>query len=114
MSPTKPERGGAAVSRKLLAFLVSDVKAVRILCKKCKCGVEANTVALGRIDPNVCAFCKERFFGEPFESNPFSQLSRLIEFFQKRTMDCDVELVIADSSDDAKKEATGRMEATQP
>lgn len=98
---TKPERDGDVVSRKLLGFLLSEVKAVRIICKNCHCGFEVNTGGLARVQQKACSFCKNPLVDQPSDApNPFSQLAQLIELLQRSdTAKCDIEFVVPEDSD---------------
>jgi hypothetical protein len=95
------------VSRKLLGFLLSEIKAVRVICKSCHCGFEVNTVGLVRVQHRACSFCKEPLVDLPVDApNPFLQLAQLVELLQKPdTAKCDIEFVVPEDSDLPERES---------
>jgi hypothetical protein len=92
------------MSRKLLAFLLSELKIVRVICKSAKCnGNGVTEIPIGRIrntfDSPVCPICRE-----PLAADHLIALAKAIEAIhdnQKKPSNpggFDVEFIITDES----------------
>jgi hypothetical protein len=91
------------MSRRLLAFLLSELKTVRIICKNptCQGAVEIPVEHLGsRMAEPSCRICGHPF--QPFAqgTNGFSILARAIQLLQQHADQGDVEFILPESSDE--------------
>ena len=86
------------MSRKLFAFLLSELKTVRLICKNPKCGgvTELTVERLGTkfFDKAECPLCRAEFFGDRQVLNPLLQLARTVQEIQKRSAVVEVEFVL--------------------
>ena len=93
------------MSRKLFAFLLSELKTVRVLCPKCNAVTELTVEQMGfRFDDLQCRVCRHDLngFTGPNGENRLSQLGRAIHAIQSLPGSTQVEFVLPDESD-AKK-----------
>ena len=84
------------MSRKLLAFLLSELNTVRILCRKCSAVAEMPLADLGRQPGHACRFCNAPFSLPPKNPGPFAALAQAIGELQKMNSAVDVEFVLPD------------------
>ena len=88
------------MSKKLLAFLVSELAVVRLICKRPGCGVvvEMPVAALaGSPDPPAaCPACRRDYgpFGNP--GNALARLAQAVKDIQHHAANSDVEFVLPD------------------
>lgn len=97
------------MSRKLLAFLLSELSTVRIKCVKCKGIVEVETVDQvvvmfsGPDDPK-CPLCKQLLIGPGCGSNnPMRNLAVAVAELKKRSDTVEIEFVLADKGEPEPK-----------
>jgi hypothetical protein len=87
------------VSRKLLAFLLSELKTVRILCKKegCRGIIEVSIEDLpGKLDGCQCPFCKTSF--RLANEDNFALLAKAIGNLARISDKVDVEFILPDNA----------------
>jgi hypothetical protein len=88
------------MSRKLLAFLMSELKTVRIICQQDGCGVIAE-IPIEELDSKMsgpnCLFCKRPFTAVP--DNPFVLLAKAARKFKLCSNEVQIEFVIPDDGD---------------
>jgi hypothetical protein len=95
------------MSRKLLAFLLSELETVRIVCKGCSAVTEMTTEkASGKFERPHCPVCNTAFFkiipGQGQYNPLFNLLQAITEM--KRFTTVDVEFTLPDQSEpEAKK-----------
>jgi len=91
------------MSRKLLAFLLTELKTVRVICKECKTTTEVDIERLADVTDSTdtvhCHSCKKRFYqiSKPGD-NPFGKLADAIHALQSDAIKADVEFIIPDDS----------------
>ena len=91
------------MSRKLLAFLLSELRTVRIVCKGCAAVLEVPIEKLG----NSVATCECKVCGQSFprlkdaeNRGPFWQLGQAIQQFRTHEAVVDIEFILPDDSGD--------------
>lgn len=88
------------MSRKLLAFLLSELQTVRVICKKCEVVTEMTAdKASGKFQSGRCPVCEEWFYNPG--STGFNPLFELLKMIQetKRITTFDVEFTLPDSGE---------------
>lgn len=92
------------MSKKLLTFLLSEVRAVRVICQKPGCDGAAE-VSLDRMKTlfanPYCPICGGPFQGFPVASNPLVHLAKAMLDMQTHAGIAQVEFVLPDESDPA-------------
>jgi hypothetical protein len=89
------------MSRKLLAFLLSELETVRIVCKACSAVTEmATEKASGKFETPQCPLCRELFFRPRPGTGTYNPLFNLLVAIEevKRFTTVDVEFVLPDQS----------------
>jgi hypothetical protein len=88
------------VSRKLFAFLLSELNVVRIKCKKCGRTAEMTCEQIGSSfnDTAPCPFCGTKLANMLPENNPFGLLANAIRSFKEHANVVEVEFVLPDES----------------
>jgi hypothetical protein len=92
------------MSRKLFAFLLSELKTARVICPQPQCGAvtEVSVAQLsGRFDRHPCCpLCKKEFFdAATSQPNPIERLADAIRDLQADTKRVQIEFVLPDDSD---------------
>lgn len=87
------------MSRKLFAFLLSELNLVRVKCGKCKNVVEIKAEDLGANFGNnaLCPICGVRFSCSSGPQSPFTLLATAIKDF-RNTKDVEIEFVLPDET----------------
>lgn len=94
------------MSRKLLAFLLSELKTVRIICKHPACGVITEMPLdklAGKLCTGQCPACQKAIASVSQDSNAFLLLAKAAQLFAARKDDVEIEFVIPDNGDEAGK-----------
>jgi hypothetical protein len=85
------------MSRKLLAFLLSELTVVRIQCKSCNKIIELKPEELAQqFSSGYCPLCEKPMTVERLDKNPFCQLANAVESFKRHAKFVDVEFVLED------------------
>jgi hypothetical protein len=88
------------MSRKLFAFLLSELKIVRIICKRNECNgiIELPTSELRRASSAKCPKCGDDFISNGFDPNVLGDLDKAIEAAtcEKSARKFQIEFVIED------------------
>ena len=89
------------MSRKLFAFLLSELNLVRIKCKKCKKTAELTTEQLSsQFQEPSCPFCHAVIAkGDPTNS-PYAKLASAIQSLKNVDDLVEVEFILPDHSDE--------------
>lgn len=84
------------MSRKLLAFLLSELSTVRVLCKKCGGVIEFPCEKLAfYFQSPKCPLCRHDF-GPSDDDNPFAAIAKAVATFKLIHGQVDVEFVLPD------------------
>lgn len=88
------------MSRKLFAFLLSELRLVRVICKRGGCGgtLELPITELYRVASATCPICKEDFHPSGTDPNTFGKLKAAIEEALQAKDKFAIEFVIPDES----------------
>lgn len=91
------------MSRRLLAFLLSEIKTVRVACPRCAAVTELTVEQMGyRLDDLRCPVCRAEwteFIGGELENN-LKRLGKAIADFQKVPGAKHIEFILPDPSSD--------------
>jgi predicted Zn finger-like uncharacterized protein len=90
------------VSRKLFAFLLSELKLVRVKCPKCAAVAEVTIEQAGRhFEDTRCPVCKEAWYGlaAPQGDNYLTRLAKAIQSLQAVGNAPEVEFVLPDEGE---------------
>lgn len=89
------------MSRKLLAFLLSELAVVRVICKSSMCGAVVE-VPISKLSASFthhqCRVCGATFF--PHASDYLADLERAIQGIALHQDKVDVEFILSDEGDD--------------
>lgn len=91
------------MSRKLFAFLLSELGTVRIICRAKECGaVTEVSIARMRVANGECPVCKGDLVpaidGHPLGGNPLTRLAAAIQELQAHAGKVGVEFVLPDKT----------------
>jgi hypothetical protein len=99
------------MSRKLFAFLLSELETLRIICHKPNCGAITELTidrTRAKLEFGECPVCRNSFFGAPDgPKNPLTKLADALLELQKFTKSVEVEFVLPDESKSEAKKTTG-------
>jgi len=95
----------SAMSRKLFAFLLTELNIIRIKCQKCGKTAEIPSDKLANhFDFNMtpkCSFCLEELASTSGPHNPFMQLAKALDTFKTHTAKVEIEFVLPDDDSES-------------
>ena len=91
---------GEPMSRKLFAFLLSELNVVRVKCKHCGIVTELPTDEIyAKFQVPTCKYCGTNFAAADDKRNPFARLQSLVEAY-RASNDVEIEFILPDHSDE--------------
>jgi hypothetical protein len=88
------------MSRKLLVFLLSELKTIRVICKNPECRVTSE-LPIEKLETkfqvSACPACRKQIY--PPNVNPFLSLATAVEKFREWKDSIDIEFVFPDEEE---------------
>ena len=90
------------MSRKLLAFLLSELKIIRLICKRQSCGgvieVPVDKISPEKFDAPKCPLCGHTLLTVHPDQNPILKVASAVTAMQRLKNDFEIEFVLNDES----------------